>query len=82
MAIKKPIALYGGRLKELQTGDTISGAGGGGLSLVTIDPVSPANGDSWILEQTGMTMGALAMTQTQHTLKLKTSDGIRTLKFN
>ena len=81
MAVKKPIALYGGKLKELQSGDTVAGASGG-LSLVTTDPVAPANGDSWILEQTGMMMGALGMTQIQHTLKVQTSDGIRTLKLN
>ena len=27
MALKKPIALYSGKLKELQAGDTIAGAG-------------------------------------------------------
>lgn len=81
MAVKKPIALYGGRLKELQSGDTVYGAGGG-ISLVTSDPVLPANGDTWILEQTGMIMGALAMTQNQYTLKVKTSVGTQTIKFN
>lgn len=32
MAVKKPIALYGGELGELLAGDTISGGGGGGAS--------------------------------------------------
>ena len=33
MAIKNPLALYSGKIKELQPGDTVPGSGGGGVSI-------------------------------------------------
>lgn len=85
MAVKKAIALYGGRLKELQSGDTLDGASSGGvLPIVTTDPVAPANGEAWILQSSvnaGMAMGTLGTTYASTVLlddykfKVKTADG-------
>lgn len=33
MAVKNPLALYSGKIKELQPGDTVPGSGGGGVSI-------------------------------------------------
>lgn len=37
MAIKKPIVNYSGKLKELQTGDTLAGSGGNPIIETEID---------------------------------------------
>jgi hypothetical protein len=43
MAEKRPLALYNGRIKELQSGDTLPGSGGGGGGTV----LSPAQLTAW-----------------------------------
>jgi hypothetical protein len=68
------------------TGDvTINASGGGGLSIVTTDPVSPNNGDQWILDKfsSGAAMGALGMTYNgYYLLSIKTANGIRRIFIN
>ena len=44
MAEKRPLALYNGRIKELQSGDTLPGSGGGGGSTQIYIDQSPDNG--------------------------------------
>lgn len=51
MAIKKPIALYDGHLKELQSGDTLPGAGGTSAILTlqeSIPTVPPSVGYAYV----------------------------------
>jgi hypothetical protein len=52
----------------------------GTITILTSDPVSPNNGDVWILKQfaSGQIMGALGMTYNgYYLLSEKTADGIK-----
>ena len=85
MAVKKPICIYSGKLKELQSGDTMPGSGSS-FTIVTTDPVSPANGDAWVFQNSiapGQVMGMLGMTYAatvlldDFSLRVKTASGVR-----
>lgn len=61
-----------------------SPAGGSTFTIVTVDPSSPANGDSWLLEEStvGQAIGTLGVTSTGiYNLKVKTVSGIKKIKL-
>jgi len=54
MTVRKPLVVINGDVSELPVGDTISGAaGGGGVTVSTIPPTSPSNGDLWLNSEDG-----------------------------
>lgn len=59
MAVKNPLALYSGQIKELQSGDTLPGAGGSAtLDQVTLDfGSSPVFSASFTFALTGAVNG-------------------------